>query len=401
MVNPLDFFRSAKRVKEESDETPGPDAPEPRLRPGEPLPDPDSLAPLPLLAPDLDASDGALDSAPADMHPLGPEAIEDSLGKEKPALKLADETSLSGEEIYREVLKALQQFYVAAGRLTSAAEAGTLPVDDLENAAKLIVARMEEGDDLMAIAVGPYPSLDRFVLYHSVNVAILAQRVARGLKMRSPELEILCLAALTHDIGTVRVPAEVFTKVESLSPDEWEIMRQRPGHSRDILVTLGPDYRSIAEIAHQAYERLDGSGYPRKLTVDGVSLEASIIGAVDLFEAIIHPRPYKKTVPAAAMYGVDNMMRMSNQFGDGVLKALVRGVGLFPVGTFVRLNSGEVARVAKSRQGNPMRPAVEVLWDTQKQALKKPKLLDLMQAPHLYVYRPLSTEDLRELGLEV
>jgi HD-GYP domain-containing protein (c-di-GMP phosphodiesterase class II) len=312
----------------------------------------------------------------------------------------ADDQQVSGQEIYAEALRALQQFFVAAGRLTSAHEGGTLPIGDLERASQRIVARMGEGDDLIAFAVGPYPSLDRFVLYHSVNVAIISQRVARGLNMEPSELEVLCLAALAHDVGTVRVPAAVFTKAESLSPDEWEVMRQRPVHSHEILLTLGADYRAIAEIAHQAYERLDGSGYPRQLTVDGVSLEASIIGAVDLFEAIIHPRPYKKTVPAAAMYGVDNMMRMSNQFGDGVLKALVRGVGLFPVGTFLRLNSGEVARVSKSRQGNPMRPVVEVLWNTQKQALKKPKVVDLMQAPHLYVYRPLSTEDLRELGLQ-
>ena len=397
MVNPLDFFRSAKRVKDNTAETAGPDAPESGLRPGELPFDPDAPVPPPA---EPDKSGAPLEPAGADVQPPGTDVIEEPFDEDEPVLGPGGEAELSGEEIYREALKALQQFFVAAGRLTSAAEEGTLPIEDLDRAAKLIVARMEEGDDLMAIAVGPYPSLDRFVLYHSVNVAILAQRVARGLQMRPPELEVLCLAALAHDIGTVRVPTEVFTKSESLSPEEWEIMRQRPVHSRDILVTSGPDYRSIAEIAYQAYERLDGSGYPRQLTVDGISLEASIIGAVDLFEAIIHPRPYKKTVPAAAMYGVDNMMRMSNQFGDGVLKALVRGVGLFPVGTFVRLNSGEVARVAKSRQGNPMRPTVEVLWDAQKQALVKPKLLDLMQAPHLYVYRPLSTEDLRELGLQ-
>lgn len=397
MVNPLDFFRSAKRVKNDTAETEKTDA-ESRLRPGEALPDPD--APVFPLA-HLDEDDALPMPADVDVQPLGADGIEDTVEVDEPVLELAGGAELSGEDIYRETLKSLQKFFVAAGRLTSAAEQGSLRIDDLERSAKSIVARMEEGDDLMAIAVGPYPSLDRFVLYHSANVAILSQRVARGLQMRPPELEILCLAALLHDIGTVRVPANVFTKSESLSPEEWEVMRKRPVHSRDILQTLGPEYRSIAEIAYQTYERLDGGGYPRQLNVDGVSLEASIIGAVDLFEAIIHPRPYKKTVPAAAMYGVDNMMRMSNQFGDGVLKALVRGVGLFPVGTFVRLNSGEVARVSKSRQGNPMRPTVEVLWDTQKNALKKPKLLDLMQAPHLYVYRPLSTEDLRELGLQV
>ncbi len=398
MVNLLDFFRSAKRVKDDSAETTGPDELESRLRPGESAPDPNAPVPPPAV---VGESETPLARAAADMHPLAPEILEATVDEEIPLLEPGDEGELSGEEIYRTALKALQKFFIAAGRLTSAATAGTLPVEDLDLAAKLIVSRMQEGDDLIAIAVGPYPSLDRFVLYHSVNVAILSQRVARGLKMQAPELEVLCMAALAHDIGTVRVSAEVFTKPESLAPEEWEVMRQRPVHSRDILATLGSAYRSTAEIAHQVYERLDGSGYPRQLTVDGVSLEASIIGAVDLFEAIIHPRPYKKTVPAAAMYGIDNMMRMSNQFGDGVLKALVRGIGLFPVGTFVRLNSGEVARVVKSRQGNPMRPTVEVMWDTQKQALKNPKLLDLMQAPHLYVYRPLSTEDLRELGLQV
>ncbi len=398
MVNPLDFFRSAKRVKDKTAETSEPDALESRLRPGEDIPDSDAPASPPA---HLDESDATVDPVGAELQLVGTDAIEVPAEEEEPVLAPGSDTGLSGEEIYREALKALQQFFVDAGRLTSAAKEGSLPIEDLVHGAHLIAARMEDGDDLLAIAVGPYPSLDRFVLYHSVNVAILSQRVARGLKMQLPELEVLCLAALAHDIGTVRVPDEVFTKSDSLSPEEWEIMRQRPVHSRDILLTLGPDYRSIVEIAHQTYERLDGSGYPRQLTVDGVSLEASIIGAVDLFEAIIHPRPYKRTVPAAAMYGIDNMMRMSNQFGDGVLKALVRGVGLFPVGTFVRLNSGEVARVTKSRQGNPMRPTIEVLWDTQKQALKKPKLLDLMQAPHLYVYRPLSMEDLRELGLQV
>jgi HD-GYP domain-containing protein (c-di-GMP phosphodiesterase class II) len=397
MINPLDFFRSAKRVKDEADGAAESAGQETRLRPGENpaeekgevFPPPDPVAAPPIVEP----VGGGLPETPTPAK----RAVEVAA----PVAAHTADGGPSGEEIYRDVLTALQQFFVAAGRLTSADKEGTLSIGDLQRASQRIVDRMAEGDDLIAIAVGPYPSLDRFVLYHSVNVAILSQRVARVLDMERSELEVLCLAALAHDVGTVRVPAAVFTKAESLSPDEWEIMRLRPVHSHEILLTLGAEYRAITEIAHQAYERLDGSGYPRQLNVDGVSLEASIIGAVDLFEAIIHPRPYKKTVPAAAMYGVDNMMRMSNQFGDGVLKALVRGVGLFPVGTFVRLNSGEVARVSKSRQANPMRPAVEVLWDTQKHALKKPKLLDLMQAPHLYVYRPLSTEDLRELGLQI
>ena len=94
-----------------------------------------------------------------------------------------------------------------------------------------------------------------------------------------------------------------------------------------------------------------------------------------------------------------SLMRMSGQFGDGVLKALVRSIGLFPVGTHVKLNSGEVARVMKGRPTNPMRPQVEVVFDTQNRKLDKTRRVDLMTMPHLYVFKPLSPEDLAELGI--
>ncbi len=136
------------------------------------------------------------------------------------------------------------------------------------------------------------------------------------------------------------------------------------------------------------------------MTVDSIALEASILGAVDIFEAFIHVRPYKNTVPAAAMYGVDNLMRMAHQFGDGVLKALVRSVGLFPVGTHVRLNSGEIARVLRGSAANPMRPELEIILDTQRRAVTPPRYIDLMATPHLYVFKPVSPEELVEFGVK-
>lgn len=312
----------------------------------------------------------------------------------------ASAASNAPEKVYDQALTAVRKLFAAADKLGEDPESDDLPVAALEAAADHIVDDMERGgDELVCLAVGPYDDVRKFVLPHSVNVAILAQRVGLEVGLTHDEVHLLCVASLAHDVGTVRIPQEVFNKPDSLSGDEWEVMRQRPVHSRDILSTLGRKYVAVAELAHQVHERLDGSGYPRGLAGEAVALEASILGAVDIFEAFIHPRPYKRTVPAAAMYGVDNLMRMSHQFGDGVLKSLVRGVGLFPVGTYVKLNSGEVARVLEGRQGNPMRPVVKVEFDTQNRNLTKPKVIDLMTTPHLYIFRPLSTEDLREVGL--
>jgi HD-GYP domain-containing protein (c-di-GMP phosphodiesterase class II) len=307
---------------------------------------------------------------------------------------------LVAEELYGSALQVVGRFFKAAAKLdTEAPEA--LPIDEVEALAARLVPALAAGqvDWLVAKAVGPYPDNERFIVPHSINVMILSQRVGRQLALEDPELQILAVAALLHDVGTVRIDKETFYKADSLTKIEWEQMRQRPTHSFDIISTLGPRYRAAAEIAHQVHERLDGKGYPRGLKIEDIALEASILGAVDIFEAFIHPRPYKKTVPAAAMYGVDNLMRLSHQFGDGVLKALVRSVGLFPVGTHVKLNSGEVARVLKGRPANPMRPQVEVVFDTQRRRLSTTRLIDLMATPHLYVFKPMSPEDLAELGL--
>ncbi len=302
--------------------------------------------------------------------------------------------------IYVEALQAVGGFFQAAQRLAGDEEVA-LPMAEVEAAAARIAAAMageDTADELVACAVGVYPDEGRFIVPHSVNVAVFSQRVARQLGLDGEELHTLTVAALVHDVGTVPIPKEIFYKKDSLSNKEWEMMRQRPTFSAEIIDSLGASYRAVAEIAHQVHERLDGKGYPRALQIEAIALEASILGAVDIFEAFIHPRPYKKTVPAAAMYGVDNLMRMSHQFGDRVLKGLVRSVGLFPIGTYVRLNSGEVARVLKARPANPMRPAVEVVFDTQKRRLTERRHVDLMATPHLYVFKPLSPEEVAEIG---
>ncbi len=304
--------------------------------------------------------------------------------------------------IYAEALQVVGRFFSAASKIEKT-QIPSLAAREVEAVANKIVSGMSQehvGDGLVALSVGPYPDAGSFVVPHSVNIAILSQRVAAHLGLETHELQTLAVAALLHDVGTVRLARETFYKDDSLSNDEWALMRKRPAYSAEIIRALGPSFRAVAEIAHQVHERLDGNGYPRGLQVDTIALEASILGAVDIFEAFIHPRPYKKTVPAAAMYGVDNLMRLSHQFGDGVLKALVRSVGLFPVGTYVRLNSGEVARVLRGRSTNPMRPEVEVVFDTQKRNLKKARYVDLMATPHLYVFKPLSPEDLAEFGIK-
>jgi len=393
MASPLDFLKFSKKQKpSDSGTDPATDPSAPAVSEVVEAAEP-AVSIAPIGAPVVEAAESGVEIAGSE--------VETTVAEPEPAAEAIDESLNTPRSLYAAGLRAVGKFFAAAAKLETD-EAEPLPVAEIVAVAARLVDAMEDsdvGDELVAISVGRYPDTERFIVPHSVNVAVLSQRVARQLGLEGQELLTLAAAALVHDVGTVRIPKETFYKADSLTNDEWELMRQRPVHSHAIISTLGSDYRGVAEVAYQVHERLDGNGYPRALAVSDIALEASILGAVDIFEAFIHPRPYKKTVPAAAMYGVDNLMRMSHQFGDGVLKALVRSVGLFPVGTHVKLNSGEVARVLKGRPGNPMRPEVEVVFDTQSRKLETTRRIDLMATPHLYVFKPLSPEDLVELGL--
>lgn len=404
MVNVLDFFRSLLKKQTSPEDDIAPDVAEAPAVPG-----PETSVP------DPGGSEAvAAESATSVAAPV-PEAVADAVVEEAPEateqprvgdLVESDDPRASidaaARAIYNEAFQVVGRFFNAAIQASNGGDDVSRIAEIEAVAAKLVAGSADEqiGDSLIAYAVGPYPDEGRFIVPHSVNVAVLSQRVARQLGLQEQELHTLVIAALMHDVGTVRIPKEVFYKDDSLSRDDWELMRQRPTYSSEIISNLGPAYRAVGEIAHQVHERLDGNGYPRGLTVESIALEASILGAVDIFEAFIHPRPYKKTVPAAAMYGVDNLMRMSHQFGGGVLKALVRSVGLFPVGTHVRLNSGEIARVLRGRQANPMRPEVEVILDTHKRRLASTRYIDLMSTPHLYIFKPMSSEELAEASIK-
>jgi hypothetical protein len=281
---------------------------------------------------------------------------------------------------------------ITPGRLMTA-------VAELEELAPLILDSTAAGRGLLRTAMGTYAEGTGFVLPHSVNVAILAVEVGRQLGLERQRLLSLCLAGFVHDIGSVQLPRGLLAKSENLTPSEWETMRARPTYSYEALRTLGSRYAPIAEIANQVYERLDGSGYPKALQGDEILPEARILGAVDFFESFAHPRPYKNTLPGTGNHGIQMLLQMADKFGRTTLRALVGSIGLFPIGSYVRLSSGEIGRVVDVKEENPMRPAVEVLLASDRLPPAKPRTVDLLAMLQVYVSRSLTASDLRELGL--
>jgi HD-GYP domain-containing protein (c-di-GMP phosphodiesterase class II) len=218
------------------------------------------------------------------------------------------------------------------------------------------------GDDLMVGALdvrGGQGSLAA----HCIHVAIFAVRIAAGMDLPRGEQVKAALAGLVHDVGMVRLPPD-FTQVErTLTAREQEELRRHPEEGQKILSALGPAYKWLADVAHQEHERDDGSGYPRGLSGDQIVEMAKIVALGDIYESVTHPRPHRKALaPFDAVREILTSDR--RRFSGRVLKGLIKGLSAFPVGSLVRLNTREVARVVASNPAFALRPVVEILFDT-------------------------------------
>jgi len=133
---------------------------------------------------------------------------------------------------------------------------------------------------------------DPYTSGHEDQVAKIACRIAKEMKLTEDQVSSIHIAATLHDIGKISVPSEILTKPSILSNLEREIIRTHCKVANDILVNIEFPY-PVAEIIYQHHERMDGSGYPRGLKGEDIALEARIIGVADVIDAMASYRPYR------------------------------------------------------------------------------------------------------------
>lgn len=192
-----------------------------------------------------------------------------------------------------------------------------------------------------------------------INVSILATKVGVGLGYYGEELRRLSLSGLVHDIGLFAVPQSVVTKSGRLSREERTLIEQHPELGYQVIRKLGQEWDWLAQVVRQAHERWNGQGYPNRLKGRDIHELAQIIGAVDVFDALVTPRPYRRRFfPHEAVRELVVVERLA--FPREIIKALVEQLSAYPPGTLVRLTTGEVGTVVGTNPRFPLRPIVEV-----------------------------------------
>ncbi len=279
----------------------------------------------------------------------------------------------------------------AADAMAHAREGGPPDMERCRDLATQLVQECEASNRLLLKALRPYEP--NATSQDAPNVAIFSIKIGRGLNYDPEELTALAMAALCHEVGMSCVPPDVIEASGRYSRRQLAQIREHPEHARKVLSALGERYEWLTTAVAQEHERIRGDGYPQGLKGEDICEFAKIIGLADVFESLSHPRTFRKAF--IAFDALREVIAMRDRFFPAaIIRALVSEVSVFPLESYVQLNTGETARVVRTSPDKLLRPAVVVEYDASGQKLKRPKLVDLALRPLLYVTKPMDERDL-------
>lgn len=313
----------------------------------------------------------------------------DVMGQQSPLNEgpVAADSAQAGEHTADSANRWQDAAYQELGSIREAVQGNITPrLDACYGLARVLVQEVRQSDDCVRWALSG--KTDDYLMDNPLHVAVLTVKIGIGLRYAQGDLEHLALSSLLHDVGMWTLPRFVVDKSGMLGEEEQVLVRAHPEKGRRILADLGSPYTGVSEIIAQEHERCDGSGYPCRLKGGQIAESAQIIGLADVFDALITPRPYKK--PIAPHYALRELLVHGKRlFSHRVLKSLADQITLYPVGTAVRLNSGQIGRVVRLSPRYPLRPTILITGDRRVNADGHAEELDLARRTSAHIVEVL------------
>jgi HD-GYP domain-containing protein (c-di-GMP phosphodiesterase class II) len=215
---------------------------------------------------------------------------------------------------------------------------------------------------------------------HGLNVAVFLLSFGRHLGLPKGLLEILGTAGLMQDLGKLRLPSALLEKRTPLTAAERDILNTHVTHSVEILQASQNVSPVLIEIVAQHHERFDGSGYPKGIRGDEISMLGAMAGIVDTYAAMTNARPYRE--PALPQEVLQQLYGWrGTSFNPELVEKFIQCIGIFPVGSLVELNTREVAIVMAHSQVRRLKPRLMLILDHNQQPYSTPIVLELINNP--------------------
>jgi putative nucleotidyltransferase with HDIG domain len=261
----------------------------------------------------------------------------------------------------------------SAETIWSAAKAGDQP--NPADARGIIdsLSKLVYQDRTSLLALTALKRHDNYTFTHMVNVAALSMAMARSLDLDGPMLREFGYAALMHDIGKVETPLDILNKPDKLTDEEFTIMKRHVVDGAHLLRRT-PETPALAPVvAFEHHLKQDLSGYPEKIGARTLNLCTMVVSVVDVFDALRSNRAYR------AGLATDRIKHIMGQqdgtaFHPALLRRFVNLMGLFPIGTVVRLSTEEVGVVTQTHPDDPFRPQVKLVLDAKGARYETPLL---------------------------
>ena len=204
------------------------------------------------------------------------------------------------------------------------------------------------------------------------------------LKLLKHQIFKLGIAALLHDIGMIRIPENLVNKKENLTDEEFRIVKHHLVYSYIIIMNEIGYHKEIAEYTLFHHENWDGSGYSKKINGEKIPLISRIIAVADTYVALIHERPYKNRINGyQAMKTI--IGNNGKRFDPAVIRALLKSIGVYPIGSIVQLNNYLVGKVIDFPSHNIFRPRIQFLKEYSEKGIKRYDILDLRKEEKLFI----------------
>ena len=250
-----------------------------------------------------------------------------------------------------------------------------LRVPDLQQLVEDISASIARHPDAL-ISLVRLKQADDYTYMHSVAVCALMVALGRQIKLNNAQVRTAGMAGLLHDLGKARIPLSVLNKPGKLTDEEFSLVRQHPVEGHRMLVSGGMKDEAVLDACLHHHEKINGQGYPSRQQGNAISLVAKMAAICDVYDAVTSDRAYKRGWDPSLALG--RMAEWSDSHFDARLfHAFVKSLGVYPVGSMVRLRSHRIGVVVEQSPGSLLLPRVSTFFCTQRNQRIAPETVDL------------------------